>query len=359
MQLNTLSKNQPSRFPRLNRTALKRYSLRLLLGKQSYSDLCDTQRLLCKAEEKSTPSALFLEGDLENVTAVQPNTTFERELKRVLGGKVEIPASIVYPLKDVTLIQGYLYKGALKEPLVTTPEDWLISNETVELNEATLACSYCGNLYFGHWMRDDLTVGLLARQFAPAVRTHQVLTQHQTEYSEVTDIKPTPMSQAHFQQLYVFDDSAQNELKRQRYQTIRAMFRNLSNSISSHPGILLLRGNSGAKRILTNETEVADYLQKQGFTMIDPEKTSALEIIQQSLGARIVVGVEGSQLAHGIFSMADQGGILTLQPPYRFNNIYKEYADCLEMKYGFIVGEQVEDGFQINLDRLDQLLHRF
>ena len=57
--------------------------------------------------------------------------------------------------------------------------------------------------------------------------------------------------------------------------------------------------------------------------------------------------------------MADQGGILTLQPPYRFNNIYKEYADCLEMKYGFIVGEQVEDGFQINLDRLDQLLHRF
>jgi capsular polysaccharide biosynthesis protein len=90
--------------------------------------------------------------------------------------------------------------------------------------------------------------------------------------------------------------------------------------------------------------------------VVDPQHQSAAEIVATIRGARIVVGVEGSHLAHGLFSMAPEGTLLVLQPPYRFNNVHKDYTDCMDLKYAFILGDACEGGFSMSMNNLNKTL---
>lgn len=74
--------------------------------------------------------------------------------------------------------------------------------------------------------------------------------------------------------------------------------------------------------------------------------------------ANMVVGVEGSHLAHGILGAAPGGSMLVLQPPFRFNNAFKERCDLLEITYAFIVGNAVPGGFTVDLNALAKLIDR-
>jgi hypothetical protein len=71
-----------------------------------------------------------------------------------------------------------------------------------------------------------------------------------------------------------------------------------------------------------------------------------------------VVATEGSHLAHAIYTMAADGVICALQPPYRFNNIYKDYADCVGLRYAFVVGAPADAGFVIGEDDLARTLEK-
>lgn len=341
----------------INLLLLKQRGWRLLTGRKTYQDLCDKQWTLCPSEKLISPPAIYLDGELDKVTAVQEETTLAYEVRRIQGGMQEHAATTAYRLRDAQIHNGYVYKRAVKVPLTTAKASFLSSDKLENFSEAALACTFSGNRYFGHWMTDDLTLTLAAQQLAKAVRTSQKLTHHQVEYSHLLGIDSTPVANAQFKELILIEDVGQNKFKRERYEQIRSKLKNLS-SPQAGQGVMLLRGSSGKQRSLLNETEVADFLGNQGFTIIDPQKTSAREIALQTLGAKIVVGVEGSQLTHGLFTLKESGVMLTLQPPYRFNNVYKDYTDCLGLKYSFVVGKQVADGFEISIEDLAKTLDK-
>jgi len=49
--------------------------------------------------------------------------------------------------------------------------------------------------------------------------------------------------------------------------------------------------------------------------------------------------------------MRPGGAFLTLQPPNRFSNPIKNYADALGFGYGFVLGHQSgQDAFRVDLD---------
>lgn len=339
----------------INLALFKQRGLRLLTGRKTYQELCEKQWTLYAGHSSISPSAIYLPGELDKVTNVPAETTYAKELQRIQGGITEHAATIAYQLRDVQIHNGYIYKGAMKVPLTTTKESWFNHGEIESIPEAALACTFCGNRYFGHWMTDDVVLNLVAKQLATAVRTSQKLSPNQIEYSHLFEINSTPVTQAKFNELIMIQDYAQNQFKRERYESIRSKIKPLGSS-SVSPGVMLLRGKSGIQRYLCNEDEVAEFLRSQGFTIIDPEKTPAREIIRQSLGTKIIVGVEGSQLANGLFTVAKDGVILTLQPPYRFNNVYKGRVDCLGIKYAFVVGTQVDHGFEISIENLTRTL---
>jgi hypothetical protein len=84
-----------------------------------------------------------------------------------------------------------------------------------------------------------------------------------------------------------------------------------------------------------------------------------LEIARACAGARIVLGVEGSQISHALFGMEERGAIVALVPPYRYINHYKDVADCFgTMRYGSMTGTGVAGGFRIDPDELLRLLER-
>ena len=71
---------------------------------------------------------------------------------------------------------------------------------------------------------------------------------------------------------------------------------------------------------------------------------------------QVVVGVEGSHLLHGLWTIAERGAMLVLQPPFRFNNVGKNYTDCLGQRYAFVIGHPQEGGFVIQLDEFKTVL---
>ncbi len=341
----------------INLALLKQRGLRLVTGRKTYKDLYDKQWTLSPGQSLISPPAIYLPGELDKVTGVPIETTYANELQQIQGGITQHAATTAYRLSDVQIHSGYIYKGAMKFTLTTTKESWFNQSEIEYIPESALACTFCGNRYFGHWMTDDVILNLAARELAKAVRTSQKLSPNQIEYSHLFEINSTPITHAKFKELIIIEDYAQNQFKRERYQYIRAKLKQL-NSPSVSPGVMLLRGKSGIQRYLLNEDEIAEFLRNQGFTIIDPEKTPAREIVRQTLGTKIIVGVEGSQLANGLFTVAEDGVILTLQPPYRFNNVYKGRADCIGIQYAFVVGKQVDSGFEISIENLTRTLDK-
>jgi capsular polysaccharide biosynthesis protein len=120
----------------------------------------------------------------------------------------------------------------------------------------------------------------------------------------------------------------------------------------------LHRGSSGTKRRLVNEAAIEDLLARDGFVVINPEKQTAAEIVQACAGARIVVGVEGSQLIHGFMALQKGGAIVALMPPFRFFNHFKDLTDCIGLRYGMKVGSAADDGFHIDPNELRSLLDK-
>jgi capsular polysaccharide biosynthesis protein len=332
-------------------TPLTQRVLRLTTGKKTYQQICDKQWTLYPGESFVSPPAIYLDGELDKVTAVQPETTYAYEIERIQGGKREHGATTAYQLQNAHILNGYVYKGPMRHTLVTTKESLFNSSVTEYIPKAALASTFTGIRYFGHWLTDDLTLALAAQQMATAVTVERKLTEHQVEYSNLFEIDTVPVTQAKCSELIIIDDVGQNRFKRERYEYMRLQLKKLG-LVQPHRGVMFVRGTSGVQRLLVNEDEVAEFLKVRGFAIINPSRKSATEIARQTLGAKVIVGVEGSQLTHGLFSMADDGTILTLQPPYRFNNIYKDYTDCLGMKYAFVIGKEVSDGFEINLDDL-------
>ena len=76
-------------------------------------------------------------------------------------------------------------------------------------------------------------------------------------------------------------------------------------------------------------------------------------------GSRVVVGVEGSHLIHGIMVLPPGGAVLTLQPPNRFCSVIKRTTDPDHQHFGFVVGHAQQDGYRVDADEVERTLDLF
>lgn len=117
-------------------------------------------------------------------------------------------------------------------------------------------------------------------------------------------------------------------------------------NMGTHPGVFILHGQtSGAK----NEMEIAHHLrERRGFRILDVTQADVPTIVSICAGARVVIGVEGSQQIHGILLLQAWASVLVLQPPNRFCSIYKDLTDRDHQHFGFVVG--LPDGEDFYID---------
>lgn len=337
---------------------LKQRALALLQGAQSYRDVCDRHWTLCAGEAYFSPSAIYLEGQLEKVTQVAGTTTYAEEMRRLRGGYFQHPATEAYRLRNAFVLNGRVYKGPAKYTVADQREHLVSLGVARHTREVALASTLMGYRYFGHWMIDDLPLTLAAREIAEPVTTNRQLSVQQIEYSNILDARATPVDRIRCDSMVIIDDRSQNKYKRERIEQLRSRFRR---SAPKEPkvGVMLLRGASGVKRLLVNEGDVASYFADLGYAIIDPLRVSADEVIRECSGAKVVVGVTGSQLMPGFLAAAERSTIFLIQPPFYFENCYKDYGDSLGIQHAFVVGDQVaESAFRINLDDIRRTLEK-
>jgi capsular polysaccharide biosynthesis protein len=312
---------------------------------------------LCPPEQFLSPAAIFLPGELDRVHALMSDTTPSIEQSRILGGHRVHSAAIAYQLSHVELLDGSLYKGLHRHRLLKKPYPAPQPSVVPHIEKAGLACSLYCSYYFAHWIGDDMTKHLAVEEFGTPIAVERKRYHHEPGYSQLFGIEQNFLSQARFDQLVMLDDFGQNSFKRARYTALRTR---LKGHFTGTPNqrVFLRRGSSGAARPLANSHEVEAFLTRQGYQIVDPEHLTAEEILRSISGARIVLGVEGSQLVHGLFHMADNATLCAIQPPKRFTNLHKDFTDCMGMQYGFLVGDPSDDGFALSLPRLERFLDK-
>ena len=322
------------------------------------SSVADRRWELSPATETDAPPAIFREADLEKITGVGPDDTLTSQLQRVRGGSGRHKATMAYEIRDAVMVDGNLYSYKASLPIVGRKS--LLRDKVAgrHYTRAALASSAYGVRFFGHWMLDDLPRLLAAREISTPVSVAPKPTATQTQYTELLGLASDQVLNASFDSIIVIDDVGQNDYKRERYARLRALA--VGQPLDRRgPGVMLMRGTTGTRRILVNEGEVADMARSRGMQVIEPAARPAHEVVEACRDASIILGVEGSQLSNGLLFMSRLGAVAVIQPPQRFVMVLKDTCDCIGLRYAFVVGDPVNaTDFQVDVGELERILDR-
>ena len=244
----------------------------------------------------------------------------------------------LYPLRicrfsDAWLINGSMYlRGASRMELRTiySKRSWIDDKSLVpawpiaELPNAVLGSGVAGSSWFGHWLEDELPLQMLARKYGPVISHVRSLYAHELPYLEKLGLDPPRhLRSAHFELLTVVDEFAQNPDKVSRYLTIRRL---LSTGHRKYERVYLRRGRTGTLREIQNEEQLHARLMAEGYGVVDLEHCSFTEMHEACRQARIIVGIEGSHLAHALFMAADHACVVILNPPCQTHTTVADLA---------------------------------
>ncbi len=341
----------------INIPMLRRYLLRLIQGRTEFLDTAITTAVVGEEHLTELSPAIFTEGALDSIDAFSPWRIRETELLLACGGKWICKPTIAHTIQNVSIVNGFMYKanasmdvGCAKEQVITPSQP---SKDVIDT--ANCVSTWSGNNFFGSLLLDDYPLELMADNPDQNLRVAGKNYSHDSGYRSLLGLEGTRItSNAHIRELVVYDDPTISRNKAARYRRLRERLRS---SLSISPNkcrkiVYLKRGSDGDQRDILNINEFEKSLLAANCEIINTETLSAIEIARQTLGADIVIGVEGSHLSHGIFTMSDNGTLLVIQPPDRFAMVYKEYTDCMNMTFAFLVGDAVGPG-QFNVDTVN------
>lgn len=324
-----------------------RIGLLLGLGQPELAAAAEEQWQIAPAEFRRVPPVIILPGQAERVTRAE-FTTLPLLMQSLHGDPAEpIAPTTAYRLADVDIVDGVVYSHGYTLHLRQRRHRMSLGHlESIPAGAAYE--SWVGNRWFGNWLLDDCLTYRLAEQAGTPVTTMPPRGGHVPDYEFRLGMHPRRITDAHFDELVVFDDHANNTNRLARAQDMRSR---LTRHVTPEPrqGVFLMRGQSGDRRLLENEAEIARRLgDDYGFRIMFPEDHSVDALMAACANASVVAGVEGSQLNHGIAAMPPGGTLLTLQPPDRATTAMKLLTDRWQQRFAMVVGRGQAESFRID-----------
>jgi capsular polysaccharide biosynthesis protein len=313
---------------------------------------------LCPSEEAWAPAATMLDSAFGKLKVFPSGISREQVLGRLTGCAVRHEPSRAFTLRNARILAGSIYAGGARRH-VRSLRDAYSATKPERLQRVAFCSSSTGDRFFGHFMTEDIHQVLVAPDFGEAVRFVSRDWRHLPAYREALGVSWREIDAATAEELTVFEDVAQNSLRRRRYRELRARLRHRINPLNPGARIYLRRGSTGAVRSPSNDHEVVTALHRRGFDILDLETTPAEELIPRLLEARILVSVEGSQLAHGVYTLAENAGVCILMPPRRVFVSMKDRFDALGMPCAIVAGDDCGETYSIDIDDLDRTLDLF
>jgi len=309
------------------------------------------------AMHRTVPAARFLPGQLERILDTEFSSV--ETLVEVFKGGFDCVEDATEGLRfrHVDLVDGVLHAQGGSRHLRSRRRRLPAYRRPGHALSGAMYETWNGNRWFGSWLLEDCLTHELALQHGSPVTTAPRPTRgHAPQYERLLGIDPTRVTDAHFDELVLYRDGSQNESKRAR--AVRFRDKLLAGRTPvEHPGVFLVRGGGGDRRILVNERAVGERLAaRRGFKVIDPLELSLDAIVDACAGARVVAGVEGSHLVHGLMTMPTDATLLVVQPPYRVVSTLKATTDRQGQGYAFVVGEGGREDFSVDIDDVERTL---
>ncbi|GLK42582.1 MULTISPECIES: glycosyltransferase 61 family protein [Novosphingobium] len=298
--------------------------------------------------------ALMLANQIERIRGAEFATV--AEVVRDFHGGFDVPQrpTMGYAFRDASLLDGVLYAGTATRHLRPRAGRRPVGMVGHATGRAAFYESWTGNRWFGNWLSDDCLTYRLAES-AGVPTTTSPAKGHQPDYERRLGMAVTRAQATVFDELILFDDLPNNDNKRERATDLRR--RLVGPEPCSHRGVFLLRGMTGARRVLDNERQVAEHLAtRHGFRVLDPSGASLEEILDSCAGAEVVAGVEGSHLVHGLVMMPAKARVLVIQPPARAVVALKLLTDRQGQDYSMVVATGGDDVFHADIDEIDRTL---
>lgn len=311
---------------------------------------------ICPAEIREVPPVILLPGQAERITHTE-FAPIEAVLQSLRGDPAEhIPATTGYLLRNVDYVDGVLYAGNTELHLRRRKRSPLAHRRPSDSLSGAMYETWVGNRWFGNWLLDDCLSYRLAEQAGDPVTSMPERGGHVPRYEELLSMTPRRIGDAHFDELILFDDHHNNAGRLARAQDMRSRLLK-GRDPKPNPGVFLYRGRSGDARVLENEDELAEKLEVQyGFSVMFPEDHTVDELLDACGATRIVAGIEGSQLNHGMTVMPPGGTLLTLQPADRATTAMKLLTDRWQQRFAMIVGPGTAGSFRIDWDDMRRTL---
>lgn len=337
------------------------YRLRKLVGRsRGIQDAAAEMITVSPAETGRRAAAVYMPGQTDRVQAVQPMTTVAFEQARISDGIVEHAPTLAFRLRNAVLMEGTVFCAGAMCQMASRRSPRLPRQVRSEISEpVSIIGTAVSDMFFGHYVVDDTATTLLADGFAPVHTTtsrHRGGWHHAPGYYRLLGLQPAALPNARLREAWLFQDIGMNANRRARLEEVRRRMRPRAQRRGGH-GVMIIRGKSGEQhRNLANELELAEALAQRGFEIVDPVGDSLETIIDKLAGAAVVVGIEGSNLAHALLLMADRAALVIIQQPFMFNNVWKDFTDLLGMTYAFVVGAGTPEQFVVDINEVLQTI---
>ena len=267
-------------------------------------------------------------------------------------------------MRNVDLVGTSLFSGRMHHWVSDRYAPLLSREPTESIPSAAYASGYSGNRWFGHFILDTSPLCLMASDVARERSMEVVMSPLVTDalgqrrrYLDLLDIPPRIVSCGHFDEVVLIDPLPLNSYHRSKVEELRRRIRKSTRASFGGHKVYLRRGSHGEAREPDNLSEIEALLSDAGFHILDPSSMKLDALVAALLDARVVLGVEGSQLTHALPAAADGATLLTLQPPHRFGSPLKVYAEEIGLRWGFLIGQpRSKESWAVDLDELRRTL---
>lgn len=288
-------------------------------------------------------------------------TAREIVAEHLLRKEVDLFPLVRYRFADVALIKGSLFiDDKIRLELRSTYhkrgtlERLSIGMGKVEREAfGVLASGVAGSSWFGHWLEDELPLLMAVNQIGPTVSHARLLYGHEPSYLRKLGLEPPrQFDAAVFDDFVIVDEFGQNADKVKRFAQMR---KQLKAEAGGSGRIYLRRGKTGALRQLEREDDLIDKLLNEGFSIVDIEHASLDELARTCAGASIIIGIEGSHLAHALFLAPEACLFVILNPPYQVHTTVADLAPFMGLHAAMFVCESCANSttsFKLNVNEL-------
>jgi hypothetical protein len=310
--------------------------------------------ILAPAETTVTPPSYRLDGQLDRVTGVAEHSSRALEQTRLGSVPFQHRATTAYRIENAVFAKGCLCTSRMIDRQSGERRGLLPVRISDDLDTAVLPLNHFAAIYFGHTVLDGGASMMLAPRFGEACIDSVVsagMEGHVDRYFALFGLSHRPVRNVRIRNAWIFDDIGMNSHKSARLKQMSARVRTLPTQRTGH-GVFIRRRGWGVNRAPQNEAQLEEFFAGRGFDIIDPRDLTVDQIATRIIGAAVVVGVEGSGMIHGMLALEPGRTVVMLLPPSRLNNMMKDYADGLGLRYGFVIGHTTAQGYTIDAEEI-------